>query len=75
MGPYCKFCDHRCFRYMPLQTPKHILDAYTNQCGSIPIIATCSMGQAFEREKLGYCSDDIDAWIREHPETLPGEPS
>jgi hypothetical protein len=33
------------------------------------------MGQAFEREKLGYCSDDIDAWIREHPETLPGEPS
>jgi hypothetical protein len=64
MGPYCKFCDQRCFSHMPAETPSHILEAYrTFMGGSVPIIATCHGGQKFEREKIGYCYDDIQAAI------------
>lgn len=66
MGPYCKFCDRRCFCYFPDKTPKHILEAY----GTCTIIATCPGGQAFEKEKVGYCYNDIMAEINrpcEHP--------
>jgi hypothetical protein len=55
MGPYCKFCDHRCFVPFPEKTPQAILDAY----GSSSIVATCARGQAFERDKVGYCFGDI----------------
>jgi len=55
MGPYCKFCDRRCFVPFPAGTPKHILDAY----GSNDIIATCQGGQQFEKERIGYCYQDI----------------
>ena len=57
MGPYCKFCNQRCFVHMPMTTPKHILKAY----GTSTIIATCSGGQKFEKDKVGYCYDDIKA--------------
>lgn len=59
MGPYCKFCDRRCFVYFPDETPPHILKAY----GTSTIIATCRAGQLFEKEKIGYCYDDIQAII------------
>jgi hypothetical protein len=59
MGPYCKFCGRRCFVYLPNETPAHILKAY----GTSNIIATCHEGQQFEREKVGYCHDDIQAAI------------
>ena len=55
MGPYCKFCDNRCFVNMPMATPKHILKAY----GTSSIIATCKGGQEFEKERVGYCYDDV----------------
>jgi hypothetical protein len=55
MGPYCKFCGNRCFIPMPENTPKEILSAY----GTNTIIATCEAGQKFEKEKIGYCYDDI----------------
>lgn len=61
MGPYCQFCDHRCFVYMPTETPEHILRAY----GGVEIIATCKRGQAFEKERHGYCYDDIMTEINE----------
>jgi hypothetical protein len=57
MGPYCKFCGERCFVPFPEGTPKHILEAY----GSASIIATCRRGQEFERQKIGYCYDDIQS--------------
>jgi hypothetical protein len=62
MGPYCKFCNHRCFTHMPAYTPEHILKAYRTPTGGIPIIATCPGGQQFEKQKVGYCFDDIKAF-------------
>jgi len=55
LGPYCKFCNMRCFTYFPEGTPQHILDAY----GTSTIIATCKEGQEFEKQKVGYCYGDI----------------
>ena len=55
MGPYCQFCDNRCFVHFPNDTPKSILKAY----GTVNIIATCPAGQAFEKKRVGYCYDDI----------------
>lgn len=40
MGPYCKFCDHRCF----------VTD--TKRPG---LLATCAAGKAHDLAKLGYC--------------------
>lgn len=59
MGPYCNFCGRRCFTYFPQETPQHILSAY----GTSTIIATCVGGQRFEKERVGYCYDDIKAII------------
>lgn len=55
MGGYCKFCGRRCFTFFPDKTPEHILKVY----GTSNIIATCPQGQKFEKEKVGYCYDDI----------------
>lgn len=56
MGPYCKFCGRRCF--VPIiGWPKHIGEAY----GRYTIAATCRRGQEFEKERLGYCWDDVEA--------------
>ncbi len=55
MGPYCQFCNQRCFVPFPEGTPARVLKAYTTST----IIATCQAGQAFERERVGYCYDDI----------------
>jgi hypothetical protein len=41
MGPYCKFCDQRCFVPNPRES-------------RITIIATCPEGQAHDKAKLGY---------------------
>lgn len=40
MGPYCQYCDHRCF-----------LPRMVN--GRSLILATCARGMANDREKLG----------------------
>ena len=55
MGPYCKFCDQRCFQHMPLETPQEALDAY----GTSTIIATCRPGQEFELATTGWNADRI----------------
>ncbi len=59
MGPYCQFCNQRCFVYFPDDTPGHILDAYRKVCPTVTIIAACPGGQAYERKKIGYCYQDI----------------
>lgn len=57
MGPYCKFCNSRCFVHMPMEAPPDAVKAY----GSSTILATCPAGQAFEKEKVGWCYGDIQA--------------
>lgn len=55
MGPYCKFCQTRCFIPLTAETPSPILKAY----GPATIAATCAEGQALEREITGYSAADI----------------
>ena len=45
MGPYCKFCDNRCFVHDP------------KNAGNL--LATCKRGQKYEKSKIGYCWDDL----------------
>jgi len=42
MGPYCQFCDHRCFVHNPRSEPR------------ATIIATCARGQVHDLKHLGY---------------------
>jgi len=59
MGPYCKFCGHRCFVHFPDETPSEALKAY----GTSNIIATCPGGQEFENDKVGWNYAMIQAAI------------
>ena len=68
MGPYCNFCNQRCFTYFPQETPDYILRAY----GTSTIIATCQGGQRFEKQRVGYCYDDILAVSFKHT-VLPAD--
>lgn len=62
MGPYCMYCNGRCFIPFPQGTPAEILAAYRP---GVSIIATCPGGQRFEKEATGYCLVDIEAAIEE----------
>lgn len=55
MGPYCNFCNQRCFTHLPLGTPMNIVSAYKGAT----IIATCPGGQKYERGRVGYSYDQI----------------
>lgn len=56
MGPHCKHCGKpNCLISFPSFTPKEALEAY----GSTEFISTCRQGQAFEKEKYGWCISDI----------------
>lgn len=61
MGPYCRYCNNRCFTRFPEHTPDHIIEAYE---GLGNIIATCRQGQAFEQERVGWCYATIKAEIK-----------
>lgn len=53
MGPYCKFCDMRCFVPDPWGKAKiH---------GSPVILATCTEGKTHDRAALGYDIDEARA--------------
>jgi len=55
MGPYCKFCNQRCFVPVPADPP-----AYATQVGSsFSILATCEDGKAHDQEILGWNLDTI----------------
>jgi hypothetical protein len=45
MGPYCAYCDHRCFVNNPRKA------GY--------LLATCLKGQALDEAVLGYCYDEV----------------
>lgn len=55
MGPYCNYCNNRCFVHMPADAPPDAVAAY----GAFSILATCQRGQQFEMEKLGWNYDAI----------------
>jgi hypothetical protein len=61
MGPYCNYCNNRCFIYLPDGAPQEAHEAY----GVYAIIATCSGGQAFEERKVGWSYRRIMAAIEE----------
>lgn len=46
MGPYCKFCDHRCFVLRRLPE--------TNTTGGEWMMATCPKGMELDRKKCGF---------------------
>lgn len=55
MGPYCRFCNRRCFVHLTIDVPVKILEAYYPNT----IIATCPKGQEFEKSSFGYCFADV----------------
>ena len=61
MGPYCGYCNNRCFVYLPIlvSLPLAMREAY--RAHPVDIIATCAGGQAFEKKSIGYSYDDIKA--------------
>lgn len=65
MGPYCKFCDSRCFHhpdYVARALPKIHLQKMLRTHGEIMMMASCPGGKAFEKKELGFSADDfIDA--------------
>jgi hypothetical protein len=50
-----------------MDTPPEAVKAY----GTATILATCQQGKAFEKEKIGWCIDDITA--RARPTDAPEE--
>lgn len=51
MGPYCNFCQTRCFTPFPKDTPAEVFAAYRP---GVSIIATCGSGQEWERQQTGW---------------------
>ena len=63
MGPYCNYCERRCFVYFPQRAPEEARAAYQASGRGFDIIATCREGQKFEKLLTGWCYDDIKAAI------------
>ncbi len=63
IGPYCRFCQTRCFAHLPANTPQEIRTAY----GTSTIIATCAAGQVFEVQEVGWSWDLIQEAIEGAP--------
>lgn len=59
MGPYCNYCNQRCFVRLPIlvSLPLAMRKAYREH--HIDIIATCHGGQVFEKARIGYCYGNI----------------
>lgn len=56
MGPYCSYCQNRCFVPFPKGTPDEAIKSYRS---TVTIIATCQEGQQFEMERTGWCYNKI----------------
>lgn len=48
MGPYCRFCNQRCFVVRLLPDDSH------SRAGQYLAMATCPGGMAHDRERTGY---------------------
>jgi len=47
MGPYCSFCDHRCF------VERRLPASATWRPGQIVLLATCTKGAEHDRRAIG----------------------
>lgn len=59
MGPYCRYCDNRCFvpaDYMRVPPPEH-MDSFKRH--GFPILATCPAGMQKDKEVLGFNVQDL----------------
>src|SRR3990170_3817875 len=65
MGPYCNFCQTRCFAPVKADWPEAILLPYREK--GFGIAATCAQGQEYERRKLGVCYGDGEAALMALP--------
>src|SRR5256885_15734084 len=63
MGPYCIYCNNRCFLPFPENTPKEVLASYGE---NISIIATCKQGQEAELQRVGWNYKKIGEYIQVH---------
>jgi hypothetical protein len=52
MGPYCNYCDHRCFvrRELPADSPAKAAPRFAGEI----LMATCARGMAHDRRETGY---------------------
>jgi hypothetical protein len=60
MGPYCKFCDSRCFIPADLddrEVPKEFQTKFVER--GCPILATCAAGKVLDKSVLGFSADDL----------------
>lgn len=58
MGPYCNFCQRRCFVYPP---PRLAPEHREKMMGRSLIFATCEEGKRFDKAQLGFDIDDLHA--------------
>ena len=62
MGPYCKFCDSRCF-YHPIHVSERLstdnLVKILAQVCEVPMLASCPAGRAWDKQELGVSADDF----------------
>lgn len=64
MGPYCKFCNSRCFVPADMEdrkVPDTFAEKYRQR--GYPILATCKAGKEFDKSVLGFNYDDL-IWIK-----------
>ena len=66
MGPYCQYCQKRCFTYFPEGTPAEAIKAYRP---GVTITATCTRGQQAKMERTGWCYDKIVEAIEQQAKT------
>lgn len=55
MGPYCHYCQSRCFVPIPADAPAAVRAAF----GTATLMATCATGQAHDKQATGYCYADV----------------
>lgn len=62
MGPYCRFCDSRCF-YHPIHVverlPRDLANRLIDRVGEVPMLASCPAGRAFDKQATGVSADDF----------------
>lgn len=63
IGPYCIFCDRRCFVRIPVDTPDSMRAILREVAPGVSILATCRRGEAFERDRFGFGITEIAAAI------------
>ena len=63
MGPYCNFCQRRCFVMIRDDDPIGLRQAYLRR--GINLLATCQRGIEHDKQQVGWSLEDrIEAYQR-----------